>query len=329
MQALRTVAAAAARPGHLRQPDDRVRDVDRRLRDLGVPLCRRVERDRPDQDLLERPRLADARPQRAGHGDARRDDRRDRAWRSSRSRCSAAASAAPRSRTSPAWTSEDAVMDEIAIRSAVAEDGPALYEICRLTGDAGEDAERGGTPTRICWARSGSGPTWCSSRISPSSRSTAPASPATSSAPPTRRRSRRRVSSGGGRTSGSAIRSRRRPGTSPRTRSCTSGSTIHRRHRTTCSLTIPAHLHIDLLPRVAGSGCRPPVGRHPSRRPPPPWRGRCPPRCGCRQRQGDRLLRARRLRADRPGPRRVRRLALRLAAVDVRPAGRAGRRPAG
>jgi ribosomal protein S18 acetylase RimI-like enzyme len=31
-------------------------------------------------------------------------------------------------------------MDEIAIRPAVAEDRPSLYEICRLTGDAGTDA---------------------------------------------------------------------------------------------------------------------------------------------------------------------------------------------
>ena len=50
-------AAAAARPGHLRQPDDRLRHVDRRLRDLGVPVGRRLDGDRADQDLLDRARL--------------------------------------------------------------------------------------------------------------------------------------------------------------------------------------------------------------------------------------------------------------------------------
>ena len=73
-------------------------------------------------------------------------------------------------------------MDEIAIRAARAEDRPALYEICRLTGDAGTDAS-GSTMTPTCWARSGWGPTWCSRRTSPSWRSTPPAWPVTCSAP--------------------------------------------------------------------------------------------------------------------------------------------------
>ena len=98
--------AAAARPGDLRQPDDRVRHVDRRLRDLGVPVRRRVERDGADQDLLQRARLAHPRSQRPRRGHARRDGRGDRAGRRRARRCSAEGSAARRSRTSPASSSD-------------------------------------------------------------------------------------------------------------------------------------------------------------------------------------------------------------------------------
>ena len=76
----------------VRQPDDRVRHVDRRLRDLGVPVGRRVHRDGADQDLLDGPRLADAGAQRDGDGDADRDGRRPRARRPGPRVSSAAAS---------------------------------------------------------------------------------------------------------------------------------------------------------------------------------------------------------------------------------------------
>ena len=51
LQAMRLVAAAAARSGDLRQCDGRVRRIDRRLRDLVVPVDGRCQRDRADEDL--------------------------------------------------------------------------------------------------------------------------------------------------------------------------------------------------------------------------------------------------------------------------------------
>ncbi len=218
-------------------------------------------------------------------------------------------------------------MDEIAIRSAVAEDRPALYEICRLTGDAGEDASgRYADPDLLgtVWvgpylvlepdlafvAVDGAGVAGyvlgaadtaafeaaCEQRWWPDLRQRYPEPPASGDLTPDEELHKW---------------IHHPPPTPDDVLAQLPGAPPHR----------PA-------PPPAGSGCRPPVGRHSARRPPPPRRPRCPSRCGCRQRQGDRLLRAPRLRADRPGPRRVRRLALRFAAVR-RQAGRARRASTG
>ena len=162
-------------------------------------------------------------------------------------------------------------MDEITIRPAVAEDRPALYEICRLTGDAGADAS-GRTTTRICWASVWVGPylvlepdlafvavdaagvagyvlgaadtaafeAACEERWWPDLRQRYPEPPASGDLTPDEELHK----------------------------------WIHHPPPTPDDVLAhyPAHLHIDLLPRRAGPGCRPPVGRHPPRRPPPPGR---------------------------------------------------------
>ena len=93
LQALRTGAAAAARARHLRQRDRRLRDLDRRLRDQRVPLVECRHRDGAGEDLLQRPRHADACAQRARERDAVRDHPRRVALFARAGRCSAAARA--------------------------------------------------------------------------------------------------------------------------------------------------------------------------------------------------------------------------------------------
>ena len=96
-------AGAAAAAGRLRQRDDRVRRLARRLRGQLVPVRRRVVGDRADQALQRRTQRALAGPERPRHDHARRH----RCWPcSSPGSCSAARPRARRCASSPRSTGQ-------------------------------------------------------------------------------------------------------------------------------------------------------------------------------------------------------------------------------